>query len=51
MPKKKPVPFDEGKEVRAIARERIGTVPPSRPIVPKSQRPPKHKKAADDLDS
>ncbi len=32
-------------EVRAIARERIGTVPPGRPIQPKSQRKkPKHKK-------
>ena len=32
------------KEVRAISRERVGTVPPSRPIEPKSQRKkPKHK--------
>ncbi|MBZ5605711.1 MAG: hypothetical protein LAO79_25710 [Acidobacteriia bacterium] len=37
--------FDQKKEVRAIARERVGTVKPSRPIVPKAQRKkPKHKK-------
>lgn len=33
------------KEVRAISRERVGTVPPGRPIQPKSRRDkPKHKK-------
>ena len=37
--------FDQPKEVRAIARERIGTVKASRPILPKDQRKkPKHKK-------
>ena len=37
--------FDQKKEVRAIARERVGTVKPSRAIVPKSKRKkPKHKK-------
>jgi len=51
MAKKKPAPFVQTKEVRAIARERIGTVPPSRPIVPKSQRPPKHKKPVGDLET
>jgi hypothetical protein len=30
--------FDQPKEVRAIARERVGTVKPSRAIVPKSKR-------------
>lgn len=36
--------FDVKKEVRAIARERVGTVKPSRPIVPKTARKkPKHK--------
>jgi hypothetical protein len=36
--------FDQEKEVRAIARERVGTVKPSRPIRPKTQRKkPKHK--------
>jgi hypothetical protein len=36
--------FNARKEVRAIARERIGTVKPERVIVPKSERKPKHKK-------
>lgn len=35
--------FSAPKEVRAIARERVGTVKPSRPIVPKSDRKPKYK--------
>jgi hypothetical protein len=37
--------FDLGTEVKAIARERVGTVPPAKPIEPKSSRKkPKHKK-------
>jgi hypothetical protein len=37
--------FDFKKEVRKLARERVGTVPSSKPIVPKSERKrPKHKK-------
>jgi hypothetical protein len=37
--------FDAKKEIRAIARERVGTVKASRPIVPKTAREkPKHKK-------
>jgi hypothetical protein len=37
--------FDVKKEVRAIARERVGQVPPSKPIQPKQLRKkPKHKK-------
>ncbi len=37
--------FDAKKEVRAIARERVGPVPPAKPIPPKSARAkPKHKK-------
>ncbi len=36
--------FDAGKEVKAIARERVGIVPPARAIEPKSTRRPKHKK-------
>jgi hypothetical protein len=48
MKRKTPV-FDQEKEVRAIARERIGTVKPSRPILPKDQRKkPKHKKPPGD---
>ncbi len=37
--------FDRKKEVKAIARERVGTVKPSHPIEPKDRRrKPKHKK-------
>jgi hypothetical protein len=37
--------FDQKKEVRAIARERIGAVKPSHPILPKtSRKKPKHKR-------
>jgi hypothetical protein len=36
--------FDFPKEVRAIARERVGRVPPAKPIPPKSLKKPKHKK-------
>ena len=37
--------FDMKKEVRKLARERVGTVPSSRAIVPKSERnKPKYKK-------
>lgn len=43
MPRKKK--FDAVKEVKAIARERVGTVPPARAIEPKSRRKkPKHRK-------
>lgn len=43
MPKKKV--FDQGKEVRKLARERVGTVKAARPIEPKPERRnPKHKK-------
>ena len=41
--------FDMKKEVRKLARERVGTVRSSRPIVPKSLREkPKHKKPVAD---
>jgi hypothetical protein len=37
--------FDQSKEVRALARERIGPVKSSRPVQPKtSRKKPKHKK-------
>ena len=40
--------FDQANEVRAIARERVGTVKPSQPILPKTTRKkPKHKKPLD----
>ena len=49
--KRKPK-FDQKKEVRAIARERVGTVKPSRVIVPKAARKPKHKKSpGEDVES
>ena len=52
MNKRHPVPaqgasfiFDQEREVRAIARERVGPVKPSRPLLPKTRRKkPKHKK-------
>ncbi len=44
MARKKPK-FELPKEVRKLASERVGTVPSSRPIIPKSLRQkPKHKK-------
>ena len=40
--------FDQANEVRAIARERVGTVKPSQPILPKTTRKkPKYKKMLD----
>jgi hypothetical protein len=43
--------FDQSKEVRAIARERVGIVKPSRPILPKQDhRKPKHKKLHDEAE-
>ena len=48
MPRKKKS-FDLGKEVKAIARERVGRIPSAKTIQPKSQRKkPKHKKRAED---
>jgi hypothetical protein len=41
---KKPKRFSAEKEVRAIARERVGTVKASKVITPKSERKPKYKK-------
>ena len=41
--------FDLGKEIKAIARERVGTVPASKAILPKSLRKkPKHKKPVEE---
>jgi hypothetical protein len=42
--KKVPKVFDQEKEVRAIARERVGTVKASRVITPKALKKPKYKK-------
>jgi hypothetical protein len=45
LPKAGAAIFDQANEVRAIARERVGTVKPSKPILPKaSRKKPKHKK-------
>jgi hypothetical protein len=42
MPKRKK--YDRGKQVRAIARERLGAPPPAKVIAPKTLRKkPKHK--------
>jgi hypothetical protein len=44
LPRKKKK-FDIGKEVKAIARERVGTVPAAKTMEPKaSRKKPKHKK-------
>jgi hypothetical protein len=43
MAKRKKKIFDANKEVRAIARERIGRVKAAVVITPKSERKPKHK--------
>jgi hypothetical protein len=41
----RPRKFDQKKEVRRLARERVGTVPASRAIEPKTRRKrPKHPK-------
>jgi len=45
--------FDQKKGVRKLARERVGTVPPSKVIVPKALRKkPKHRlpAAAEELE-
>jgi len=36
--------FDQANEVRAIARERVGRVKPSKAILPKTKRKLKHAK-------
>jgi hypothetical protein len=41
--------FDVSKEVKAIARERVGAIPASKPMPPKtSRKKPKHKKPPGD---
>jgi hypothetical protein len=50
--RKPPKRFDQEKEVRAIARERVGTVKAARVIVPKTARKkPKHKLPPEQLDA
>lgn len=49
MPRKKKPKFNLGKEVKAIARERVGAIPAAKPIEPKSSRKkPKHRKRVDE---
>jgi hypothetical protein len=44
--------FDQKKDVRAIARERVGTVKPSRPILPPTLRKkPKHKRPPGEMEN
>jgi hypothetical protein len=43
MAKRKIRRFNAGKEVKAIARERVGTVKPGQVIVPKSARKPRYR--------
>jgi len=40
---RKPKKFSAPKEVRAIARERVGAVKAAKVIQPKSERKPRHK--------
>jgi hypothetical protein len=48
LPEKKKI-FDVGKEVKAIARERVGRIPSAKTIQPKSLRKkPKHKVSPED---
>jgi hypothetical protein len=48
LPHKKKT-FEIGKEIKAIARERVGVVPSAKTIEPKSLRKkPKHKKRPED---
>jgi hypothetical protein len=42
MAKRKPKRFSAEKEVKAIARERVGRVKPGQVIIPKSARKPKY---------
>ena len=45
MPRKKKKAFELRREVKAIARERVGPIPVAKPIEPKAYRKkPKHKK-------
>ena len=43
-PRRKKDKFVVSKEVKKLARERVGRVPAERVITPKSERKPKHKK-------
>ena len=50
MRRKKPK-FDVKKEIRKLARERVGTVPSARVMIPKvARKKPKHKKPAEEAE-
>jgi hypothetical protein len=40
---KRKKPFRAADEVKAIARERVGPIPPPKVIVSKIEKPPKHR--------
>jgi hypothetical protein len=45
LPRTKKKEFKLAREVKAMARERVGSIPAAKPIVPKaSRKKPKHKK-------
>lgn len=49
MARKRKKEFKLAREVKAIARERVGTIPAAKTIEPKSERKkPKHKKRIDE---
>ncbi|MCC7340181.1 MAG: hypothetical protein IT170_03760 [Bryobacterales bacterium] len=51
MPAKKPGKFDATKEIKRLARERVGAVPPSRvEEEPKAAKKAKHKKKWEELE-
>jgi hypothetical protein len=47
--RRKPQPFRATKQVRRLAREALGSPPPSRRIERPKDKPPKHKKRAGEL--
>jgi len=52
MARRKPRKFSAEKEIKAIARERVGRVKPAQVIVPKSARKPKYPSGnSDDSDA
>lgn len=39
---------DKSRDARQKSRAVVGSIPPARPITPKKQKPPKHKKRPED---
>ena len=46
--RRKPKPFRAAKEVKRQARRRVGSPPPTSPLVSPKRKPPKHKKRLDE---